>query len=234
MGFQVKIINNIIQFKSTFLCVYFLAIFICYICFSMSHYFSLRDRLIPGRQKIAGETSGQTHLQVHSPVAGWAHFTQGRGEMVWCLKGQAAARDKHNPRRSGAREHPLEHSLVPAEASSTGCCERLSFYCNSQLDARKEWSRTTSLPSPGSPVQAKHLSGGVCPPHQTPNRLSAAEERRLIFLLSRAKPGHKLDFCKQRQVLNLLDNLLQIICPALCITFCEELGGLNTLEQSFT
>lgn len=69
---------------------------------------------------------------------------------------------------------------------------------------------------------------------QIPCRRSAAEERRLTFLLSRAKPGHKLALCKQRQALNSLDNLLQIICPALLINVCEALGRLNALELSFT
>lgn len=56
-------------------------------------------------------------------------------------------------------------------------------------------------------------------------RPSISEERRIIFLLSRAKAGHKLALCKQRQALYSLDNLLQIICPALLINAVKHLEG---------
>lgn len=126
----------------------------------------------------------------------------------------------------------MEHSLVLTETSSTPCCEWLSFYFSFQIDPRKEGSRTSSSPLPRSPVQLEGPTLLTKP--QIPCRLSVAEGRRLIVLLSRAKPGHKLALCKQRQALNSLDNLLQIICPALLINVCEALGGLNALEPSFT
>lgn len=158
--------------------------------------------------------------------------SQGSAGMVGCLKAQAGASDRHNPRRSWARGiHPLEHSLILAEAGSTG---RLSFYC---LTLEEKGAEKQLCPRLAHLYRENTWMEAVCPPHQTPNSvcmLSTAEERRVIFLLSRAKPGHKLALCKQRQALNSLDNLLQIICPALLINVCEALGGLNALEPSFT
>lgn len=160
--FRLKLTCNIIQFLSTPLCAYLLAIYVCSIHFSML-YFSLRDQTIPGRQKIAGKTSWQTPLQQHGPVTRRAHVSQGSAEMVGCLKARAGASDRHNPRRSGARGiHPLEHSLILAEAGSTG---RLSFYC---LTLEEKGAEKQLCPRFAHLYRENTWMEAVCPPHQTP------------------------------------------------------------------
>lgn len=201
----------------------------------MPHYFSLRDSRMAGRQKITCKTSQHTHLQPCSPITRWAHFAQGTLEMVWCLKAQTGASDKHNPRKSwvGGTPWSTALSLLRPEAPHAVNGYRFTVALSLTLEKREAEHHLC-------PCLAHVYRGniGVEEPAlltkpQMPCRLSVAEEGRLIFLLSGAKPGHKLALCKQRQALNSLDNLLQIICPALLINVCEALGGLNALEPSF-
>lgn len=97
----------------------------------MPHYFSLGDSMIPGRQKISGKTPQQTRLQPCSSVTRWAHFTQGTIEMVWCLKAQTGASDKHNPRKTWVGGTPWSTAwslLRPAAPHAVnGCHFTLAF-----------------------------------------------------------------------------------------------------------
>lgn len=208
-------------FKHT-LCDYLLAICVYYVCFIMPHYFSLGDRMIPGRQKIAGETWGQTHLQQHSPVTSRAHFSQSSAVWRWFDAWRHRQEPVTNISPGGARQGTPsgalsgpcwghQHYHFSASPSLTLKVRKAKHLCPhfAHLYRENTWME-------GSALLTKPKI--IC-------RLSISEERRIIFLLSRAKAGHKLALCKQRQVLNSLDNLLQIICTALLI------NTMNYLES---
>lgn len=202
---------------------YLLAICVHYVCFIMPHYFSLGDRMIPGRQKAAGETCGQTHLQQHSPVSRTTHFSQSSTVWRWF----DAWRHRQEPVTStspgGARQG------TPIGALPGPCWGQQQYHFSAApsltLKVRRAkqylWSHFAHLYRENTLVEGSAL---LTKPKIT-CRLSISEERRIIFLLSRAKAGHKLTLCKQRQALNSLDNLLQIICPALLINAVKHLEG---------
>lgn len=188
----------------------------------MPHYFSLGDAMIPGRQKITGETCGQTHLQQHSPVIRRARFSQSSAVWRWF----DAWRHRQEPVTSTTSGGVRQGTPLGALPGSCWGQQQYDFSAAPSLTLKVTRAKQHLCPL-CSPAQGKHLGGGVCPPHQTKItcRQSISEERRITFLLSRAKPGHKLALCKQRQVLNPLDNLLQIICPALLINAVKHLEG---------
>lgn len=188
----------------------------------MPHYFSLGDRIIPGRQKIAGDTCGQSHLQPPGElVTGLCQSEQCSVGMVWCLKAQAGASDNRKPTRSQAGDTPWGTAWPLLRPAATSFSAAPSLTLKVRRAKQHLCPHFAHLYRENTWVEGSAL---LTKPKIT-RRPSISEERRIIFLLSRAKAGHKLALCKQRQALYSLDNLLQIICPALLINAAKHLEG---------
>lgn len=185
--------------------------------------FALGDRMIPGRQRIAGGTCGQTHLQQHSPVTRRAHFSQSSAVWRWFDAWWHRQEPVTSISPGGARQG------TPTGALPGPCWGRQQNHFSAAPSLTLKVRRAKQhLCSHFAHLYRENtwMEGSAIPTKpKITCRLSISEERRIIFLLSRAKAGHKLARCKQRQALNSLDNLLQIICPALLINAVKHLEG---------
>lgn len=189
----------------------------------MPHYFLLGDRMIPGRQEIAGETCGQTHLQQHGPITRTAHFSQSSA-VRRCLD---AWRHRQEPVTSTTPGEARQGTPLGALPGPCWGQQQYHFSAAPSLTLKVRRAKQHLCPHFADLYRENTWVEGsaLLPKPKITCRLSISEERRIIFLLSRAKPGHKLALCKQRQALNSLDNLLQIICPALLINAVKHLEG---------
>lgn len=187
----------------------------------MPHYFSLGDRIIPGRQKIADDTCGQPlaatrragdrTMSVRAVQCGDGLMPEGTGRSQWQCK----------PTRSQAGDTPWGTAWPLLRSAATSFSAAPSLTLKVRRAKQHLCPHFAHLYRENTWVEGSAL---LTKPKIT-HRPSISEERRIIFLLSRAKAGHKLALCKQRQALYSLDNLLQIICPALLINAAKHLEG---------
>lgn len=166
---------------------------LCLIIFHLETVWSLAGRRLLVRHE-------QTHLQQHNSVTRRAHFSQSSALWRWFN----AWRHRQEPvtiiSPGGARQE------TPLGALPGPCWGQQRHYFSAAPSLTLKVRRAKQHLCP----HFSHLyrentwveGSALLTKRKITYRLSISEERRTIFLLSRAKAGHKLALYKQRQALN--------------------------------